>query len=235
MENKFVFDTNIYNINDIDFKPNSRFIILSKSNSGKSVLVKCILYNLITKHPNFYRNLFILGDTVEYNDSDYNFIDKKNRKPFTDENLLKIYNYHEKKEKQGDIQHSILVCDDICTNSKLMEKLYMQGRHIGLCVILSYQDCTGALNPKVRSNSNYIFLKELSNERLDKIINSMIVIGGVPKNEIFQYITNNNHKYQFIMFDNNSNIDKDKRLKIIETKLLDLQIINNKTNKNNKK
>ena len=89
----------------------------------------------------------------------------------------------------------------------------------------------GALNPRVRGNSNYIFIKELANERLDKIITSMLVIGGVPKNEIFQYITNNNHKYQFIMYDNNSIIDKDKRLKIIETKLLDLQIITNKKKK----
>ena len=233
--NTFQFDINTYEVKNLEFKPNSRFVIISKSGSGKSILCLNILYNLITKNPTLYKSIYVLSETAYDNDdNDYAFINSKFRKRYNDENLSKIFNHYKLLKANNNSQNCILILDDIrITRSQALEDIFVRGRHYNITVILSVQFASHGLSPIIRNNFNYLFIKEMNNITLYKICKEVIIIPGINETDIFNYIINNNDGWKFIMYNNWANINKKDRMKVIESAMLNLQVIS-KTNKKKK-
>jgi len=79
----------------------------------------------------------------------------------------------------------------------------------------------------IRNNIDYLFISELNNETMINIIKECITISGLDAKDIFNYIINNNHDYQFILY-NNTEKDRNKRLSVIKAKLLELKLLKKK-------
>ena len=98
MEDKNIDNLKVYNINELDFKQHTFFLLTSKRASGKSVLVRDLIKNLFDKYN--YDFIVLFSDTARFND-DYNFI--KNEFIFTtddiEEKLGKILKIQEKNIK----------------------------------------------------------------------------------------------------------------------------------------
>ena len=235
--NKFQFDTKVYDTQDIDFKIPCKIVIISKSNSGKSTIVNNIIYNLINKNPGVFNNIYVLSETAWDNDlNDYSYINTKFRKRYTEENMAKIFDYYKELKNKNKPQHCILVLDDIkITRSKILEEMMCRCRHYFITIILSAQFATHALSPVVRNNFSYLLIREMNSMTLFKICKEILVLPGIDEKEIFNFIINNINNFQFIMYDNNSNVDKKDRMKIIKSVILNLQVVNNKNKNKNKK
>lgn len=85
-------NTNILNVSDLDLKQNSFILILWKRNSGKTILTRNIIYELIQK--NDYDFILLFWETANFN-KDYSFINEKYIFKFSELNkkiwkLLKI-------------------------------------------------------------------------------------------------------------------------------------------------
>ena len=71
MENK----DKIYSIEDLNINQNTMICIFSKSNSGKTVLIRNLLEYLFNKYD--FHSIIMFSDTAQYDD-DYSFLNKKN-------------------------------------------------------------------------------------------------------------------------------------------------------------
>ena len=68
------YDTNVHSISDINFVKNAFILLSSKRRSGKTVLLKNILLNIMN---NNYIHFIILFSKTSDITKDYDFIDKK--------------------------------------------------------------------------------------------------------------------------------------------------------------
>ena len=131
MENK------VFNIDELEFKINSTFLVVSKRNSGKSILVKHILKNLCENHE--VSNIILFSETASY-ETEYDFIDKKYIIDGIDENKIeKIIKYQQKNTKNNKKIKLIFIFDDVNVNDKSRQliKLFTQSRHFHVTVIVS--------------------------------------------------------------------------------------------------
>jgi len=236
MENNktIVFDNTVKDINDLKLKDNTRTVVVSKSGSGKSVLVKNLIYYFITTYNFSY--CMLLSETGKFKDSDYKFLDKRFIMDFSEENLDKVIQYQRKEvmsNSKKDPAKCLLVLDDIKIGkvSQNLNLLFSQGRHYNITLICSLQFPRFVLSPLCRGNLSYLFVKELNNKILKSIVDEILVISGVDEKQIFDYVVNNNDGWKFILYNNCTGIEKKDRLSIIEAKLLDLKLLKNKNKK----
>jgi len=182
----------------------------------------------------------VYSETALFKDSDYKFMDKRFIMSFTEENLDKIIKYQEKQVLDPSIKKPakcLMVMDDIQISkpSKKLNLLFQMGRHYEINMIVSLQFPKMLLSPICRSNLTYIFVKELNNEMLMMIASQIMIISGIDKKEIFNYIIDNNDEYKFVIYNNSKDVKKNERLKIVQTKLMELKVIKNKKQKTKKK
>ena len=219
------YNKEIYNIADLKFAKNSFILLASKRRSGKSVLCKDILLNIINNDDISFVVLF--SQTSKLNE-DYDFIPEKFRFKHDQmeteiQNIIsfqekKILEYKKKKKNKKKQIHGIIILDDIKINSRSNELIYMatMARHYNIAVILSVQFPKKIVDTSIRSNLDYCFVNELSYEGMEAIHKSIQIPYSLK--EFRSYIYNNNDDYQFIMFDGLSK--KKERIKLVKSKLI---------------
>ena len=184
--------------------------ILSTRKSGKSFLVANMIYNFLNNpRDNNCDLLYLFSNTAKFESSGhYDFIDKKCIFDANADIVEQVINKLMQIQLQTKKRHHILVVfDDIDLSSKYdqsIEKLATQGRHYNITTILSAQVATRSISPAIRNNTSYLFIRKLNSDALKKQIFNMIVNSDFDNAEAFKkFVNDNNHDYQFVMYDNN--------------------------------
>ena len=185
---------------------NRILLFIGKRNTGKSTLVKDIMYynknipiGLImspTEESNgFYRKM--LPDIFIYNDYDPGAVEK----------LIKRQKRAVKKKKPH--PDAFLLLDDCMYDSKKITKdtniryIFMNGRHVKLMLYLTMQYCMD-LSPDLRANIDYIFvLRENILANKEKIYKNFF--GIFPTFDIFNQVMNKcTENFECLVLDNTS-------------------------------
>ena len=224
-EQNKVDNLKVYSVDELDIKQGAFILITSKRASGKSVLVRELVKTLFDKYE--YDFIVLFSDTAKFN-GDYDFI--KNEFIFTtdqiEEKLDKILKIQEKNVKGKKNVNGLILLDDVKLHSKskkLMD-LSSMGRHFKLTCILSTQFPKQIVGTIIRNNLDYLIYSDCGDISLKAIYESI----HIPFNfkEFKEFTQENNHSYQFIMYDGRTQNRKE-RLKLIKANLLsDLKLVN---------
>jgi hypothetical protein len=144
----------------------SIIVLLGKRNTGKSVLVKDILYHK--------RNDIPIGTVISHTDHLACFYDKfipgmLIHKKYTPEILVKVFERQSLAlEKRWKNPHSFLLFDDCLSDSsnwakdENIKEVFFNGRHYKILYILTMQSPMG-LPPAMRTNIDYTFILRNNN------------------------------------------------------------------------
>lgn len=187
-------------------EPNRVLLFIGKRNTGKSTLVKDIMWfnksipiGMImspTEESNsFYKSM--IPDLFIYNDYDPDAVDK----------LIKRQRKAVKKGMKN--PNAFLLLDDCMYDSKKITKdkniryIFMNGRHVKLMLYLTMQYCMD-LSPDLRANIDYIFvLRENILANKEKIYKNFF--GIFPSFDIFnQVMTKCTENFECLVLDNTS-------------------------------
>ena len=128
------------------------------------------------------------------------------------EKLLKI---QEKNITKGKKVNILIICDDVIvhTKSKQLINLSTFARHYLITVICSVQYCKGLCSSSIRNNIDYFIWSDLGEIALKSVFETIHL--GMNFKEFKQFTQDNNHDYQFIMYDSRTQ-KRDERLKVIK-------------------
>ena len=233
-------DSKIYTVGEIvkDFCDYPFISIQSKRRTGKSVLVRDIVYHLLTEHernPNYmtFDIIFLFSDTaVEEDNEDYKFINDFMKKhpekariydasqATVNKKINSIKRWikecKEKKKRQPNI---IIIFDDVNIEQNRppaqLVDLAIKGRHKHILTIVSTQFSSAYLSPQIRGNCDYIFFSILSNSYKEKIYDNLVT--SLSKKEFMEWADNNTKNFEFIMYDNYNH--KGQTLKLVKAKI----------------
>ena len=168
-------------IEQVDFSDFPKYFsmtIASPRNSGKNVLLKAML-NELRKTRQI--DLCVLFSGTHHLQKDtYNFIAPRLRFHSSEANekiseILEIQQQYLKKHKfnKDKIPTVLIILDDIQAdlgrNNKIIQKLYLEGRHSG-CIVISCFQTLNNMNPELRKNSEIIAVFRSSNYHQNKMI-----------------------------------------------------------------
>lgn len=187
-------------------EPNRVLLFIGKRNTGKSTLVKDIMwYNKnipigMIMSPTEESNSFyasMIPDLFIYNDYEPDAVDK----------LIKRQRRAVKKKLKN--PNAFLLLDDCMYDSKKVTKdkniryIFMNGRHVKLMMYLTMQYCMD-LSPDLRANIDYVFvLRENILANKEKIYKNFF--GIFPSFDIFnQVMTKCTENFECLVLDNTS-------------------------------
>jgi len=182
-------------------------IVVSKRNSGKSFLVRDIVYQLSVQQR--IHQVIVMSNTSGLSlNKDYDFLDKRFLTTFAQEKIEKLLKIQAKAVKAGKIREVLLVLDDViggdgskkAEGSRLIRSLYANGRHYHISIILLSQIANRLLEPPIRENSDYIFFSRLGQRGLEVLWESLP--STIGKREFLQFSSTHNKDYTFVLFDN---------------------------------
>lgn len=191
---------NVIKPDDIDIKQNSFILLISKRNSGKTVLTRWLIYSLTEKYN--FSSIFLFSNTAEFN-SDYWFLKKWQIKTFDkfENTMEKIMNHQKERIKKKKIKHILVILDDIPMGwgiSKKLNSLATLGRHFKITVILSCQYPRYIVSTSVRQNIDIIFFSDVNLNVIDLIYDCISIPND--KKEFREFVNSNNTNYQFIYY-----------------------------------
>ena len=172
-----------------------RAIVFGPSGSGK----RCLLVSLILDiYRDVYQRVFVFSPSVDHDsiwlpvkkyvkdnlgvnpDKEQCFFPE-----YKSENLMKIIDTQTKvtkylkEQKQKSLYNILVILDDIADapdiarHNKLLQSLYVRGRHAGISVITASQKAF-ILHPVIRVNATQLFIFRLRNKKeLDSIIEEL--------------------------------------------------------------
>ncbi len=121
----------------------------------------------------------------------------------------------EKNVKNNKQVNGLILLDDIKLHSKSNKKLTdlsSMGRHFKLTCVLSCQFPKQVVGTIIRNNLDYIIYSDLGEIALKAIYESTHL--GMNFKEFKEFTDNNNHDYQFILYDGKTQ-DRKEKLKVI--------------------
>jgi energy-coupling factor transporter ATP-binding protein EcfA2 len=203
----------VYSIDELNFKQHSFILITSKRASGKSVLVKHLTKKLLDDYD--YDFIIMFSDTCHFT-QDFDFIGKDFifKTDVMEDKLDKILKIQEKNVKNNKKVNGLIILDDIKLHSKskkLMD-LSSMGRHFKLTCLLSCQFPKQVVGTIIRNNLDYIIWADQGEIGLRAVFEATHL--GMNFKEFKEFTDNNNHDYQFILYDGRVQ-DRKERLKVI--------------------
>lgn len=171
-------DDNIEKVDFNDFPKYFSMVIASPRNSGKNVLLKSMLNDM--KNKKHFDLVVLFSGTHHLQKDIYNFVPPKTRFHSSEANnkiqeiltiqqdILKKKNFDKSK-----IPKVLIILDDIQAdlgrNNKMIEKLFLEGRHSGIVCIACFQTLNN-MNPTLRKNAEIIVVFRSSNYHQNKMI-----------------------------------------------------------------
>jgi predicted GIY-YIG superfamily endonuclease len=202
------YDARIENIHPLLVKPPFRWIMIGGTNSGKSTLIQ----NLVFKKTGYVRNKNAYFDEVYY------FIGSKDDALKNEKLILKYklekkikliinYNDDEMKNLYDDIENDIerdededprnilFIFDDMILNNishqikkNMVDKIFIQGRHINASIIISTQKFTCLnLNMRVCNLSVITIFNSTNKKEIEQVVEDHSF--NIKKDILLEYIT----------------------------------------------
>ena len=176
VEIKELDPSSLYPLHPNDMKNGSKYVIIGKPGTGKSTLVKSIIY---AKKHIFPVGMFFSGtedsngffSEIAPSSFIYNGLDTNNLTPI--ENFKKRQKYSKQYlESRGEYPWALNVIDDCTYDTKFLKKpifqeLYKNGRHWRMMHILSLQYCLD-IKPEIRTCIDGVFILRESSLNMRK-------------------------------------------------------------------
>jgi GTPase SAR1 family protein len=208
-----------YNIKTWDTKNITDYftmIIYAKRRSGKSFLVQRFIHD----NKDRFDEIYFFSSTADLiPDTEYSFIPNENKFDHLDNSVLEgimdeqkglLMESRKKGNKKIKIPHILVVLDDIMTDksflsqSSLISKLFVEGRHYHMSCIVIAQNFTGrtGISPQIRKNADYIVTFHQSNQDDLKNLSTQFLslVSNKEGIRITKSITNEEH--QALVIDN---------------------------------
>ena len=188
----------IYSIDELkdDITTPRNILILSRSGSGKSVLIKNLISMLLKNHD--FNCIILYSKTARY-ETEYDFINEDCKYDGDlDELITNILNY----QKKNLNNNLLFLLDDLDVTKKsdMLSDLFTKSRHFRITILLSSQYVKTLVSSTIRSNFHYLFFNQLNFENLECIYK--IVYIDIDKKSFFNFIYNIKEKYAFFFYDN---------------------------------
>lgn len=170
---------------EININPCGLITIVGLSNSGKTTLLRSIMYKLMGK--GIYRTYIFSATADIYRNTDYDFCEGRNVRKINMEKIRQLKEAQEvivkkeAKDKRIEAKWIAIILDDFIGDdecnlmskmSKIISQLAVSGRHYKICTIVLTQHLN-KLPPVIRQQSNYIFVTKVRMETIMKGIYPM--------------------------------------------------------------
>jgi hypothetical protein len=151
--------------------PYNTYVFISARNSGKSVSIRNLIVELMQKVHHHYIFLFSSTSHEKLN-KDYEFLEKfpyatiySGEKDVIDANIQDVLDHCSKQKKKNDEYSCMIIFDDIDVTKRndKVSKLFTQGRHYNMSVIVSSQNAAYFLDPTKRTNIDYLAFRKVEN------------------------------------------------------------------------
>ena len=173
----------------------------SKRNSGKTVLISELIKKLLEEKR--VDMVLVMSGSAGLN-TDYDFLPKGLVMPYNEQVLAKLWARQAPVAKEQ--RQSILVVLDDClanpeaVKSKMLTKIYAQGRHVAISCIIISQVANWILTPTIKQNSDMILWSKLNRQQLE---NLWLAMTNIDKKEFISFSEAEGGKdYNFLCFDN---------------------------------
>ena len=180
--------------------------VVSKRNSGKSFLVRDIVYEL-SKQGRINQVIVMSNTSGQSLNADYDYMPPAMLMMYKEATILKIMEMQQKQIKAGKIREILLVLDDVvgsdtsnsAEGSRLIRSIFANSRHYHISVILLSQIATRLLQPAIRENSDVIFFSRLNRKSLETMSEAVC---NIEKKAFVAIAEKNNKNYSFIFYNN---------------------------------
>jgi hypothetical protein len=186
--------------------------ICSKRNSGKSFLVRNLVYELAKQKK--VNQVIVMSNTSGMSlNKDYDYMPSKLLTTFKESTITKLLEVQAKDVKRGKIREVLLIMDDVIgetkdksgEGSRMIRSLYANSRHYHISVILLSQIANRLLTPAIKENSDYLFFSRINRRGLESIWES---ICNIDKKDFIAFAEKSNKDYSFILYDNTTQSNK---------------------------
>jgi hypothetical protein len=214
---KFEYDTSPQQLQSIQFEKDAFYLLMSSRKSGKSVMIKELVYILLQRR--LVEHIYVFSATAHEPTAGYDWCDAKCKfdENLIDEGITALMKVQELAKNNR--RKMLIILDDIDldrTYKSSIDKLASRGRHMGITTILSCQITNGTVTHAIKANSQYIFLRTLTPYAISKEVYNMLqnTNFNTPK-ELVQFVKKNRSDYQFIVY-LNANLEPEDTIKIIK-------------------
>ena len=186
---------------------NKKFCISSKTNSGKSQLLRYLLI----KNKRHFRKIFLICPTERINNFYSKVIPKENvfdefNAKWVEALIKKMTEINSGVEEDKRTQ-IFIIFDDCCSDadfhhSKVMRILFTRGRHLGIGVAITSQYIYH-IPPILRNNCDYIIVGQMNKQGVE-ILAQEYNVGNLSSKEFMDLYYKCTRDYQFMVINNNS-------------------------------
>ena len=199
---------NIKKFSLANVRDDSVIIMIGKRNCGKSTIVKDLLY-----HKRYFPSGIIMSATEDSNKAYQEFMPKifiyNDYQPDVIAKIIETQKDLVKKRGKGPDTRTFLLLDDCMYNAKIITKdanmryLFMNGRHLNLCLIITLQYMLD-IPPALRTNVDYVFaLQEFNLDNKERLFRYFF--GIFPnKQQFFSVHEQCTQDYHCLVLDNTS-------------------------------
>ena len=201
----------------------TRSIVLGPSGSGKTILLQNLILDV---YRNCFSRIYIVSPSIHvdtvwnpvkkylFNELNQEMEQKKKQTLFEQFDEAKMYEIietqhklidHMKRNKMKRLFQILILLDDVaddkqlCRNSRLLNSLYVRGRHDAISVITSVQ-YYHTLSPVIRVNATQLYVFKLRNQRdLESLIEALSALASKDEIlELYKTATNEPHSFWYI-------------------------------------
>jgi hypothetical protein len=213
-------NTTPIHLKDIDFEKDSSYCLLSSRKSGKSFMIRNLIYLLFKQ--NKIDICYIFSKTAHLDKFYLDWIDKRYIFPLEKIGPMISFLFQIQESliaKKQKLQNICIVLDDIdCSakSDKELEQVFTLGRHYNLTVILSAQIGKQGVSSLIRNNCQYTFIRKLSAETIMSSVYESFMNSPFDKRvDLLRFVKDNNENYQFILYLNDDR-SKNESLKVVK-------------------
>lgn len=217
--NSNMIDHKINLIDPLLPKPAFRMVLLGPTQSGKSTLIRNILFNENFGYCKYFDEIYLfigsLDDIIETRKLiiKYKLSNKiKLEQQFNEEDVKELFDSIEIDSVKPNAPKVLFIFDDqicnkICSNGKLgiIDQVMVRGRHANISCIISTQKYM-SLNNNIRALniSQLVIFSGTSNTDLEKVVEEHV--GVYDAKSMLQTIKNDTEqRYSFVVIDNSKN------------------------------
>ena len=195
------YDKTVYKLDDFDFKANATYTLLSARRSGKSFMIKNLVYLLLKRK--LIDMIYVVSYTASLDEAYTSWVPSSlvihpSKMAQTIELIMKVQkSLGEKAKKVCFIMDDF----DLTSSNDSINSLYTLGRHFNITTILSAQITTKGVSTSIRNNTQYLFVRKLNSKTIkDNVFNMLLNTNFDNGNELYEYVKNNTEDYQFILY-----------------------------------